>query len=469
MNHDLRWFAVSREDIVDVLLGEAMPRGLSTLNLPDAGSQNTLVLGYKGAPGRTREVPSVVILEDDSTAEVLSWIRVYADDVFPISQFARVVQHSDWKVFDHQMHDASDEAFWTARWASVAVGETLGQSEAEVDLQNMPLSRIASSLSLPVGRTTRLFGGGEPTRLCVERLRAIVEDNRFGRRAVGVDQLTPVWAMCGARAGGFIEPDKAVDIILSAYTSNLSPASTRSLLRGTEHLSGYPGLRSDSVEERVMAFTELSNDVSRSTSLQMAEVGALMLASGCFLVGRGTSHVFLLNRFQRVAPTAFTWFGLIAAMSGPRFWDGSWLRAVKGAERLLRADFSWGDVPSADVSWCEFSWLASMFDDVEQLASLPKMLPRTLGVEVVPGVVLQVRLGYGPSEESKTVSQSSPSERHLSEALNQILQLALHATGRKPLLSPNERQQPLDLPPRGRASTSKRYRQKKEKSESGEY
>ena len=381
MNHDMRWVTIPRENLVDLLLDEDIYREYSTSIPLNIDEQNKLAIGYKkdNICGEWKDVPAVVVLGDKSIIEILSWIRVYADDVFPISQFARVVQQSDWNIFGRQTYIARTESFWPSRWASVAVGETLGQSETEVDLKNMPLSRIASSLSLPMGRTESLFGRGEPTRVCVERLRAVSEDIRFGRRAVGVDQLIQIWTMCGTHIEGNKEPEEAVDIVLSTFASILDSSSIRSLTYSAGLLDDYGGLQSDSVEERVMAFTKLAQYVSSGNSVMNPDIGAAMLAAGCFLVGRGTSHAFLLRRFQNAAPPAFAWFGLIAALSGPRCWDGPWLRAVKGAERLLRADFSWGDTPSADIGWSEFSWLAGVFDDVQHLTSLPKMLPRTLG------------------------------------------------------------------------------------------
>ncbi|WP_421831599.1 hypothetical protein [Limnobacter sp.] len=464
MNHDLSWFNVAREDLVDVLLGEVSPSATSgTVLLDLEGHPSGVAVGYAKGPLKSKgnEFPSVVVLGGDSFAETLSWVRVFADDVFPISQFARVITRLDWKVFGHR-HAEITQIFWPTRWASVAVGETLGQSETDVDLANMPLSRIASSLSMPVGRTTKLFGSGEPTRICVERLRLISEDTRFGRKAIGVDQLASIWAMCGANIQENIAPEEVVDIVLSACSSTLNKASSRSLLPEPDYLIDYPGLRSDSIEERVKTFMELGKEVARSSSFPTAEIQAALLASACFLVGRGTSHVFLLNRFQRTVPAAFPWFGLLAALSGPRSWDGSWLRAVKGAERLLRAEFSWSDVSSADIGWSEFSWLATTFDDVKHLTLLPKMLPRTIGVEVVPGVVLQLRLSHSGGEEAKTTAQPSIREQHLSLALNQIFELALNVKRLDTPAAEKQKQQALDLDRSQRdASARKVSRQKK--------
>lgn len=466
MNRDVHWFAVGREDLVDVLLGEEAPREPGAPS-PLSRGTNGLSLGYEVKAGHSVEasLPVVVVVEDQAAAETFSWLRVYAEDVFPISQFARVVRISDWEVFGPEAQGKDIENFRPGRWGSVAVGETLAQSDSEVDLRNMPLSRVASSLSLPVGRTTSLFGHGEPTRVCVDRLRTICDDARMGRRALGVDQLAPIWALCGVSLDEHIEPQVVVDLVVNACSAHLRDAKPEVRWEGAEFLARHAGLRSDSVEQRVMAFSELAQEIARLPSLHIAGIGGTLLAAGCFLVGRSTSHVFLLNRFQRIAPSAFAWFGLMAAFAGPRTWDAAWLRAVKGAERLLRPDFAWTDTSTADIGWAEFSWLAGTFDNLEQLASLPKMLPRTLGVEVVPGVVLQIRLGQGPSEEVRTSPETSSKERQLAEALIQIIGLAHRAIAPDPHGSQSERgQQPLDLgvpaptPPASKGTRGKKSR-----------
>jgi hypothetical protein len=470
MKDNLRWFTVSREDLIDVLLGEEAPRGPST-GTPFSHELRSGMLALGCDPEESRStravLPALVVLPDKSATETLSWLRVYAEDAFPISQFSRVILLSDWEIFGNR-HDAMhDGSFRPERWASVALGETLAQSDAEVDLQSMPLSRVASSLTLPVGRTAKIFGHGDPTRVCVDRLRTISGDTRFGHRTIGVEQLTPIWALCGARLQDHLDVNDAVDLVVDASSEHFRRSDPDTPWHGLEFLNRFIGLRSDSVEQRVVAFTELALAVTRLPAIQITEIGATVLAAGCFMVGRSTSHVFLLSRYQRVAPAAFAWFGVMAALAGPRSWDGAWLRALKGAERLLRPDFRWTDSPSADIGWGEFAWIAGTFDNSDRLAALPKMLPRTLGVEVVPGAMLQVRLGQGGSEEARAAPQASAKERQLSDALNQIVGLALRATGPDARLPPNEgAQQQLGLDyPRARPAAGKVSRAKKGKGE----
>ncbi|THF65623.1 hypothetical protein E6C76_08610 [Pseudothauera nasutitermitis] len=479
MTEVIRWFAVGREDLLDVLLGEASPSGQSSSSppLPDL-RVGKLALGYldnDGAEMSSMSGPSLVIVEDESATETMSWLRAFADEAFPISQFARVVKLSDWVTFSSKRKNSSHVgSFYPERWASVSIGEVLAQAESDVDLRNMPLSRLASSLTLPVGRAFHLFGSGDATQQCVDRLRTISSDSRFARKPVTVSQFTPIWALCNARIEGHFEVHESVLIVAEAASGFLRDQVDPVSVEGGLFLERYTGLRSDSAEERVMAFNEFSDDVLRLPASQLASSGAFMLAAAAFMVGRSTSHAFLLNRFRRAAPAAFAWFGLIAALAGSRCWDGAWLRAVKGAERLLKPRFEWTDTSSADIGWAEFAWLAGSLDDLDQLVGLPKMLPRTLGVEVVPGVVLQVRLGQGSGgDEMRAIPEISARERALTDAINQILEVALQVRGHEVRRESPERgryavrgqqsQQSLDLENRSSVTTGKTSRSKKGK------
>lgn len=479
MTEVIRWFPVGREDLLDVLLGEALPSGQpsSTPPLPDLRA-GKLALGYLddyGAEMSSMSGPSLVIVEDESATETMSWLRAFADEAFPISQFARVVKLSDWITFSSKRKNSSHaEDFYLERWASVSVGEVLAQSESGVDLRNMPLSRLASSLTLPVGRASHLFGSGDATQQCVDRLRTVSSDSRFVRRPVTVSQLTPIWALCNARIEGNLEAHESAFMVAEAASGFLRDQANPVSVEGGLFLERYKGLMSDSAEERVMAFNEFSDDVLRFPAPQLVSSGAPLLAAAAFMVGRSTSHAFLLNRFRRAAPAAFAWFGLMAALAGSRCWDGDWLRAVKGAERLLKPRFEWTDTSSADIGWAEFAWLAGSIDVEDQLIGLPKMLPRTLGVEVVPGVALQVRLGQGSGgDETRAIPETSARERALTDAINQILEVALQVRGHEArretpargryAVREQQSQQSLDLENPPSATKGKPSRSKKSK------
>lgn len=455
-NDEIRWAVVDREDLLDVLLGEHDPQGLSRRMLPELDLRGAkLAVGYRGAQGpRSYAPPSLIVIPNDTATETLSWLRTFADEAFPLSQYGRVVLASEWRQFPARS-DALDLGQQRPdRWASIAVGEVLSQLEGDTNLQNLALSRFAGCFTTPIARASLLWGHDDATRTCTDRLRLLESDRRFARRSVGVDDLLPVWAIVGARINEPLSPSDAVNHILNAAGDYLITLDKKNAsLVSSFLLKDISRLSSDSIEERVGAFNRLASEIlqrnqpTRGTA--PSTIDGLFLAAAAFLVGRGTSHVFLLQRTQRFAPAAAAWFGAMAALAGPRAWDKAWLTAAKGAERLLWPEFDWLEVPRADICWGEFEWIARTFEGLEVFLGLPKMLPRTLTIEIVPGASCQFRLLGQPNESGPRQAQEPTSrEQALRGSLEQFLLLAQRVEGvieRTFQVSSGPDQQPLDL------------------------
>ncbi|MBT9517840.1 MAG: hypothetical protein IV112_14220 [Methyloversatilis discipulorum] len=440
MRHDeIRWATIDREDLLDVLLGEHKPLDLERRMQPDLELRGTkLAVGYRDTQSRGGyQVPSLFIIADDAAIETFSWLRTFADEASPLSQYGRVAVASDWRRFEVRRETIGFSDQRPDLWSSIAVGEALSQMEGEISLPNLPLSRFAGCFTTPIARAALIWGQDEATYACANRLRQLEGDRRFARRPVGVEQLLPVWAIARARIEGHLPPSEAASYVLGAAgahyrakdsknASSLSPLTLKEVL----------GLSSDSIEERVSAFNRLASDIQQraqpNRSAASLALDSVLLASAAFQVGRSTSHVFLLQRAQGFAPAAAAWFGAIAALAGPRAWDKAWLKAAKGAERLLRPEFNWLESSGADICWSEFAWLAKIFDGLDVFLELPKMLPRTLGIEIIPGAVGQFRLAGESGEiESKSLlpPEISARERALMETVSQFIALAMRAKG----------------------------------------
>ncbi len=435
---DVRWVAIDREDLLDVLLGEHEPPDAGRRSLPELELRGTrLAVGYRETLQRGHILPSLIVIADGAAPETLSWLHTFAGEASPLSQYARVVLTSEWRQFEA----SADAGQRVDRWASIAVGEAISQVDGETQLQSLPLSRFAGCFTTPVARAALIWGREQATRTCVDRLRSLETDRRFGRRPVSVEQLMSVWSISSARIDGYLAPAEAATLILEAASQHLMDTDSGiTAVQVPAVLHDYPELSSDSVEKRVGAFNRLAQQfqhrtvqVTRGTS--QPTVASVVIAAAAFLVGRGTSHLFLLQRAQRFAPMAAVWFGAMAALAGPRTWDKAWLRAAKGAERLLRPEFSWLEPSGADICWAEFAWLAKTFDGQDAFVELPKMLPRTLNIEIVPGATCQLRIVGDTSDTiepkieiaSTPASRSTPRERVLEDTLSQFVALAKQA------------------------------------------
>lgn len=434
---EIRWATIDREDLLDVLLGEHQPADLVHQMPPDLAPRTTrLTVGYRDARDRSDyETPSLIVIPDETATETFSWLRTFADEVSPLSQYGRVALVSDWRSFEVQNTPYRIGKQRPNFWSSIAIGEALSQIEGETSLQNLPLSRFAGCFTTPIARAALIWGNDEAIQTCTNRLRHLESDRRFARRPVSIEQLLPVWAITNANIEANLPPAEAANYVLDAGFGYFKANDrTRALSASPLMLKEAHGLSSDSIEERVGAFNRLASSILQRVQSDRSAVpsalDSLLLAAAAFQVGRGTSHVFLLQRVQGFAPTAAVWFGAMAALAGPRAWDKAWLKAAKGAERLLRSEFSWLDTSSADIGWAEFAWMAGTFDGLDVFLELPKMLPRTLGIEIVPGAVGQFRLAGESAEiEPKPLQapQHSARERALMETVAQFIALAQRA------------------------------------------
>jgi hypothetical protein len=201
-------------------------------------------------------------------------------------------------------------------------------------------------------------------------------------------------------------------------------------------LENFPGLRSASVEERVVTFQRLVADIKTIDTAGEYPALAAVVAGAVFLVGKGTSHAFLLKRVPAIAPAASAWFGLMAALAGPGVWDGHWHRACRGIEKVIRQHFEWGEPALADLAWAEYDWMATVFDGHKMFEAVSKTVAKVLSIEVMPGAICQLRLA-GSSEDAGEVQRnyvepprSSKKEMELESSLVQFLELAAKIEGR---------------------------------------
>lgn len=429
----IRWRVLKHDDLPEALYGETSAQEATAPTFVSGDLETGhIALGFIGKQRQSvYNPPSIAVISDRSAPEIFSWLKTYANETSPLSQFGRVVTTKDWALFSALLAGRQVNICREDYWASVILGEALAQSEGEGDPSSMPLSRALGCFSTAVARTAFIYGNEMSTRECIERLRKLAGDLRFVRRSVKIEDLMPVWIMTNLQLSEPVTAIEAVDLVVNTAWNNhfndLLGIVSPSLLR--EHR----GLFSDSIEERVVAFHQLSSTLMQlSASSPRGNFCGVLLAAGAFLVGRSTSHEFLLRKFGRQIPTAFVWFGLLAAFAGPRAWDAHWSRATKGIERQVRAKFEWTESVGADLYWAEFTWLANNFEGSAIFATLPKMLPKVLSIEVVPGATCQLRLAVGGALETEVRSaEPNTREKDLQSALAQLVSLAARM---KPLL-----------------------------------
>lgn len=426
MSESLKWICIPREKLPAALIDHDFDPAAEISNFISFDGLRTtgVALGYASfnAASNVGNLPALLILDESRASEIFSWLDVYAGETFPISQFGRVMSFRDWEIFHSATVSHERKPLNLGLWASLILGEILAQGDTEMEISELPLSRVGSTFSASVARAQGIHSSIESNHLCINRLHQIESDSRFSRRAVNVEMLVPMWTLASTIEGFFYqEPyDVVIDVLATIMDSQAQHLSGPLDLQN--YIANYSDLRSDSVEARVIAFRSLETAAFANVNRGLTDSSvAALIACGAFLVGRGTSHFFLLAKAARRHPVALAWFGLLGGVFGPTGWDAKWSKGVNGISKHLRGSYQSDSPTLADVSWIEYSWLTRTRSPADLFGVVPKLYPRLLSVEVIPGVSCQFRFANPDSLSVARVVQESPeSERYRVEIQNAI-------------------------------------------------
>jgi len=385
----LTWYPLDRQELPRILVGEGHPSGFGQRQPSPVRSD--VLLGM-ASPEHGEEPVVAVALVGSSRSEIFSWVSTYAEEMFPLTQFCRVCSFEDWTELGLDMRKEFGVGGVHPIWPSLVLGEMLGQSEADLDVAGAPLARAAASYSFAVARTAFLYPHDDRAEaMCIRRLKMAESDSRFGRRPIAVGMLERAWSVAlslrtvAPESFNFLETVIKVVEAVDGEVAHL--------------LNRVPFLMSDSAEDRVVGFDVVADTLlNKNTANSVGrEGGAVALAAACLLAGRGTSHIQLLAPATKVFPETLVWYGLLAGVLGPRGWDKAWMQQSKRIERTLRQLFRPDEPGMADICWPEYEWLSRTYDSLEVFSSIPKSAPRSLVIELLPGVSSHFRLVGQPS------------------------------------------------------------------------
>lgn len=400
------WTSESPADAVKSIFSWAspMPKPMPMLPVPKAGC---LALGYEGGAVK----PSLVLVNDNSTAEVLGWIATYTPDAFPLTQTVRVISADVYAIctsFDGEPQRPRHDFVWS----SVLLGEMLSQGQTTSSVDKVPVSRALACFSYTVARASALYGDSvKVSRILLQRLQSLEQDSIFAKRALTVEALRYIWGFANEPIGHDSELSHTVSVVLAAIeTSPRSAANEIPILR--EIGVDIRKMSSGPIEQRVLEFERSTQTLVKecARSKELYRQAPMFFAAFAFWVGGGTRHISLLEDFSGTFPSVYAWMGLFAGLAGPEAWDSKWLRGVSAVDRHVRMPFTLADPPTADLSWVEYQFVASQKYPVEWVKELPKLSARTLTVEVLPGASCQMRLSGNTSDTVEDRVESSVSQ-----------------------------------------------------------
>jgi hypothetical protein len=437
----ITWKTFDRDLVPLVLFGETV-----SLNIKDGADarltipQGKVAIGFSDTIHNENYTPPVLLLlNDNNPSEILAWLRVYSPDTFPVSQFTRVLTHKDWTLLTQSNSNLPDQTARTDQWSCVILGELLAQSEFHTDISTVPLARAHACFSSTVAQASSTHNSREITKTTINRLQTLESDQRFVTRPLTLADLSTIWELLESFKPNnkFAEEASVIKILDNLKSSNNEDPSNHTT--DAINLIDFPDLNSNSVEARVIAFNNLLTKVyALPEKNKKSKITSATLAAAAFLVGRSTSHIFLLSRIGKEFPSSFAWFGLFAAVCGASAWDPEWARATKGIERNLRVKFDWSNPALVDLCWTEYSWLSQISNSKNAISDIPKLSPRVLSIEIVPGANCQLLLAGGltssnienkkyiNNSEAKQIRESQETQE-LRSTIEKFIELAAKA------------------------------------------
>lgn len=462
MNSRLEWQFFDKTKLPKILFDGSEPGSFVSSFISDIDLGNGhIAVGFPGSDYNSRQTPAAIIVQEGFMQDALAWLKVYAPETSPLSQLVRIATLNDWEKFQKPTRNLNQSSK-ISKWASVTLGEILAQGDSESEISAIPLSRAYACFSTCVARASILYDGLGALDTCIERLISLEKDRHFTKRPVTAFDLIHIWHLLDSTE---------IHMTHDHYSIFEQVAKLEREIRSNNtaiSITNHKKLLSDSIEERVIAFNSFEEAVSRNRDHD--ELLDAQLAAAAFLVGRSTSHLFLLRRFSKEHPAAFAWFGYFSAQAGSAYWDPDWARAVKSISRSFQAKFDWDNPTQVDLCWAEYSWIARTYG-TSALLEMPKLYPRVVSIEIIPGASCQLRLagttsGAGTSAGQQKIDLRS---KELNAALDHIVSLANKArelvAGNDPVDPPRQsafrlEEQDLDKPTRtkrggGKGSTSK--------------
>jgi len=392
------WFSVDRGNVTKALLGtreDVSPEFGKSVDQPcGPATDGDITIGFTDV-GAGLRVPAVAVVDQKRAEDLFAWLATYSPDVFPISQYIRLLDIEEWK---HTGHIASCTRLDADPiWPSLILGELLAHGNgADLRLTSLQLSRVPFCRSYTQARASALFRSNpDALRIAADRME-LLEKAEKQWRFVDTKVLRATWALAEDA------------FVLDTFTRDLVTALAWTFERPRKTQGPMPQLpeelRSMSLDLRKLATGPLEyrvEEFERVSSLLLVNADAAsdtfrlrlpaLLAALALWVGSGTSHISLLEEISSKLPATFAWFGAFAGVLGPSCWHSEWARTSAAIAKLSRSGFDVASTSTADLSWTEFAWLLSI-GHFELLSGVPRSSAKVVSVDVLPGASAPFRL-----------------------------------------------------------------------------
>lgn len=393
-HNNLTWHGIELINLLPVLL---QLRSAKSKNLSSAfflsPDKSLIRIGIPQETGR-RFCP-VVVVSDAYVNEFFAWLYTFAEEAMPLSMYCKLLKLSDYEEFG--LSAQRSQPVYPERWSSIIVGEIMFRSGSERVLGETPASWTLLTYSFAASLAHENYRDciKQVINIFNQRLESLPNSESPSRSEL-INSLHRVWDVY-ERSQKFDHTPKEA-IVYSLKLLMESSSRNQHLTTGEweiktliSDLLNSTIFENDSLEKRVVAFDEI---VSMVNSFEKPPfiLSGFAIAAAALLVGRGISHVHLLD--GQANKSSFLWISLFAGLCGEKFWDSRWITITKKIETLTHF-YAHGDpleATLADLSWIEYYWISQSKNSISQLSIIPKIKPHFLTIEILPSVPLEIRL-----------------------------------------------------------------------------
>lgn len=419
----ITWRSVDRQELLQILMGrEPQSPNYNRDSYPRADFCDA-ALGFSKLEGSDEEFQSFLVIEDRKVDELLAWFHSYAEELMPLSMHCRVLPASDFDLFRHASPPHQTQPALSI-WSCLVLGELLYQKGPNRQIIDTPLSWINTCAFAALGRAFLSYGTRSGVmESCLKRLVALDKDHRFVHVVLPSEALEAVMRVvmrfdeekffCFTKSS----VEDVVEYALRIISSVLDFDSSRVIF-----LLREADIFSSSVEKRVAAYDKIlgSLDAWTSHNNMPTKSRAVIIGACAFLVGRGTSHLNLLDHSPQQI-MSYIWFAVFAGLSGVGYWDAEWAQFARRIEGQLRSGGEMEKAAVCDLYWLEFAWLCKLSSSTDVFSDMPKLFSRSLVVELLPGITFQGRL-LSSQYSREPVAQEGP-PKILDEVVGRLMTL----------------------------------------------
>ena len=379
--------------------------------------------GAIGSWGSTPGDPlaEVLVVRDEDFLETMTWLNAYFSGLAPITQWCRMLSHSQAQRFAKRSC-AVGLGHMLGAWVGAVLAECSVQAGGIQNLRDVAGSAAALSATFAAGRAAAVWGADNDLAEIARRHDELTLSLRDGSRPVAAEALVTLWSVLNGRLDRStygdrraLEPLVAVLSSIVQQVDDIEPADlvVRTAVQASDlfRLPELVDCADGPQVARVRALDRLGENLSSGPRSPVME--ALLGLGASFIDPGAAVSPELLRRHGRQLPVAPIWQGVFAGALAPlrvMTDQGGLGRLV--AKSLLASDDLQGR-PSCDIAYEELTrWITpgrSIKLDVRGMSS------RVLSVELVPGVTCVFPYGRAESVASTAsrneVSRTPTAER----------------------------------------------------------